>query len=139
MTDEKVPHSELGDNLRDEAAKLTSPHSSELKNRLEVLAAWADNQVQWFKDFIAGNESLHQKVRELEMEVEHLRGGGQESDGFRTLIKISREHADKLDRVNELIKPQWRSVEYDRNALLDDLRKAVGMNIVSTQEEVPDE
>jgi len=126
-----VPHSELADNLRREAAE----HIEPLSTRLELLAAWADDQVAWFAGFWKGNEMLIEKIKVLEGEIEHLRGEGLESDAYRETMRRAAQFADMIDAVNELIKPQWRSMDYDRNKLLDDLREAVGMQVVENPEE----
>jgi hypothetical protein len=30
--------------------------------------------------------------------------------------------AEKLEQIRELVAPKWRSIDYDRNALIDDIR-----------------
>lgn len=44
---------------------------------------------------------------------------------YADVVNEARALRAQLDAVKELIKPQWRSYAYDRNQLIDDLRKVV--------------
>lgn len=41
------------------------------------------------------------------------------------LAKQNKKMKKMLDEVYDLVRPKWRSYSYDRNALIDDIRKAI--------------
>jgi len=42
-----------------------------------------------------------------------------------TTARDNKRTVEALEAVVGLIAPQWRSIDYDRNALIDDLREAI--------------